>query len=107
MSNEVTVTKDNFDSEVKNSEIPVLLDFWADWCMPCKMVAPVLEELSTEYDGKLKIGKVDVDKEQDLASQYNVVSIPTLLLVKGGEVVKQQVGAVPRQQIEEMIKDYV
>ena len=107
MANEVTVTKDNFDSEVKNSEIPVLLDFWADWCMPCKMVAPVLEELSSEYDGKLKIGKVDVDKEQDLASQYNVVSIPTLLLVKGGEVVKQQVGAVPRQQIEEMIKDYV
>ncbi len=107
MANEVTVTKDNFDTEVKNSEIPVLLDFWADWCMPCKMVAPVLEELSSEYDGKLKIGKVDVDKEQDLASQYNVVSIPTLLLVKGGEVVKQQVGAVPRQQIEEMIKDYV
>lgn len=107
MANEVTVSKDNFDSEVKNSDIPVLLDFWADWCMPCKMIAPVLEELSSEYDGKLKIGKVNVDNEQDLASQYNVVSIPTLLLVKGGEVVKQQVGAVPRQQIEEMIKDYV
>ena len=107
MSKEVTVTKDNFESEVKNSDVPVLLDFWADWCMPCKMVAPVLEELSNEYDGKLKIGKVDVDQNQELASQYNVVSIPTLLLVKGGEVVKQQVGAVPRAQIEELIKDYV
>ncbi|MFP4644926.1 MAG: thioredoxin [Spirochaetales bacterium] len=107
MSKEVTITKDNFESEVKNSGVPVLLDFWADWCMPCKMVAPVLEELSSEYDGKLKIGKVDVDQNQELASQYNVVSIPTLLLMKDGEVVKQQVGAVPRAQIEELIKDYV
>ena len=107
MSKEVTITKDNFESEVKSSDVPVLLDFWADWCMPCKMVAPVLEELSTEYDGKLKIGKVDVDQNQELASQYNVVSIPTLLLMKDGEVVKQQVGAVPRAQIEELIKDYV
>ncbi len=107
MSKEVTITKDNFESEVKNADVPVLLDFWADWCMPCKMVAPVLEELSNEYDGKLKIGKVDVDQNQELASQYNVVSIPTLLLMKDGEVVKQQVGAVPRAQIEELIKDYV
>ena len=107
MSKEVTINKDNFENEVKSSDVPVLLDFWADWCMPCKMVAPVLEELSSEYDGKLKIGKVDVDQNQELASQYNVVSIPTLLLMKDGEVVKQQVGAVPRAQIEELIKDYV
>lgn len=107
MANEITVTQDNFESEVKKSDVPVLLDFWAEWCMPCKMIAPVLEELSGEYEGKIKIGKVNVDQEQDLASQYNVVSIPTLLLLKNGEVVKQQVGAVPRPQIEEMFKEYV
>ncbi len=101
---EVTVTKDNFEDEVANSDVPVLLDFWADWCMPCKMVAPVLEELAGEYEGKIKIGKVDVDSQQELASKYNIVSIPTLLLMKDGEVVKQQVGAVPKPQIEEMLK---
>lgn len=107
MANEVVITKDNFESEVTNSDVPVLLDFWADWCMPCKMVAPVLEELAKEYDGKLKIGKVDVDQNQELAARYNIVSIPTLLLVKGGEVVKQQIGAVPRGQIEQMLKEVV
>jgi thioredoxin 1 len=101
---EVTITKDNFESEVTNSDVPVLLDFWADWCMPCKMVAPVLEELDGEYNGKIKIGKVDVDSQAELASKYNIVSIPTLLLMKNGDVVKQQVGAVPKPQIEDMIK---
>jgi len=101
---EVAVTKDNFEDEVTNSDVPVLLDFWADWCMPCKMVAPVLEELAGEYEGKIKIGKVDVDSQQELASKYNIVSIPTLLLMKDGDVVKQQVGAVPKPQIEDMIK---
>ena len=101
---EVTITKDNFEEEVTNADVPVLLDFWADWCMPCKMVAPVLEELAGEYEGKLKIGKVDVDSQQELASKYNIVSIPTLLLMKDGDVVKQQVGAVPKPQIEDMIK---
>ncbi|MFP4509246.1 MAG: thioredoxin [Spirochaetaceae bacterium] len=101
---EVTITKDNFESEVTNSDVPVLLDFWADWCMPCKMVAPVLEELDGQYNGKIKIGKVDVDTQAELASKYNIVSIPTLLLMKNGDVVKQQVGAVPKPQIEDMIK---
>ena len=107
MGKEVVITTDNFDAEVKNSPVPVLLDFWADWCMPCRMVAPILEEISEEYDGKLKVGKVDVDSEGDLAMEYNVVSIPTLVLMKNGEVVGQRVGAAPRAAIEELFKDHL
>ena len=104
---EVTVTKQNFDSEVLESKVPVLVDFWADWCMPCKVVAPVLQEIARDYGGKLKVGKVNVDEESDLAARYNVVSIPTLFLFKGGKVVKQQVGAVPRPKIEELFKKFL
>ncbi len=104
---EVTLTPDNFESEVINSDIPVLVDFWAEWCMPCKMIAPVLEELSEEYDGKLKIGKLNVDDNADLAAQYSIVSIPTMLFFKGGEVVKQQVGAVPKEQLKQSIDELV
>lgn len=102
---EVTITKQNFDGEVLESKVPVLVDFWAEWCMPCKMVAPVLQEIARDYEGQLKIGKVNVDEEHDLATRYNVVSIPTLFLFKEGKVVKQQVGAVPRPKIEELFKD--
>lgn len=107
MSTEVTITQDNFTAEVIESEIPVVVDFWADWCMPCKMVAPVLEQISQDYAGKLKVAKVDVDDNGAIAQQYNIVSIPTLLLFKDGEVVSQQVGAVPREKIEGMFKAYV
>ncbi len=104
---EVTLSPDNFESEVINSDIPVLVDFWAEWCMPCKMIAPVLEELAEEYNGKLKIGKLNVDENADLAAQYNIVSIPTMLFFKGGEVVKQQVGAVPKEQLKQSIDELV
>lgn len=107
MSTEVTITQDNFTAEVIESELPVVVDFWADWCMPCKMVAPVLEQISQDYAGKLKVAKVDVDDNGAIAQQYNIVSIPTLLLFKDGEVVSQQVGAVPREKIEGMFKAYV
>ena len=107
MAAEVTITADNFDTEVKQSDVPVVVDFWADWCMPCKMVEPVLKEIADEYDGKLKVAKVNVDEVNDIASQFNVVSIPTLLLFKDGEVVKQQVGAVPKNVIEGMVKEYL
>ena len=107
MSQEVTVTKDNFKAEVLESSTPVLVDFWADWCMPCKMIAPVLKELSDEYEGKIKIGKLNVDEHGDLASEYNVLSIPTLLLFKDGEVVKQHVGAAPRAALEAIFKEHV
>ncbi|MCF6334839.1 MAG: thioredoxin [Spirochaetales bacterium] len=107
MGIEVNVTKDNFEAEVIKSDIPVIIDFWAEWCVPCKMIGPVLAEISDEYKGKLKVAKVNVDEAGELASEYSIVSIPTLLLFNKGEVVKQQVGAVSRQVIEEMFKDLV
>jgi thioredoxin len=90
--NIVTLTDSNFDQEVTKSAQPVLVDFWAEWCGPCKMLAPILDELATEYDGKVKIGKVNIDDHQNLAGQYRITSIPTLLIFKGGQVVDQVVG---------------
>ena len=107
MSAAVTIDQGNFDTEVIQSDTPVLVDFWAEWCMPCKMVAPVLEQLSQDYAGRLKIAKVDVDDNGEIAQKFNIVSIPTLLLFKGGSVVGQQVGAVPRETIEGLFKDYL
>jgi thioredoxin 1 len=91
-ANIVTLTTENFDQEVIKSTAPVLVDFWAEWCGPCKMVAPILDELATEYDGKVKIGKVNIDDHQNLAVQYRINSIPTLLFFKNGQIVDQVVG---------------
>lgn len=101
---EVTLTISNFDEEVLNSEIPVLVDFWADWCGPCKMLSPLITEIAGEYDGKIKVGKINVDEEQGLAMKYRVSSIPTLVLFKEGQAVERSVGAVPKSQIESMIQ---
>lgn len=92
----VTITDDNFETEVINSEIPVLIDFWAAWCGPCKMIAPIIEELAVEYDGKFKVGKLDVDENQQTAIKYGVRSIPTVLILKDGEVKETIIGAVPK-----------
>lgn len=92
----ITITDDNFEAEVINSELPVLIDFWAAWCGPCKMIAPIVEELAVEYNGKVKIGKLDVDDNQQTAIKYGVRSIPTVLLLKGGEVKDTIIGAVPK-----------
>ena len=107
MASQVTITNDNFQAEVEQSDVPVLVDFWAEWCMPCKMVAPVMEEIAQAYDGKLKVGKIDVDAQSDLAARFNVMSIPTLIVFNGGEVVGQRVGAVPRTAIEALFKELI
>jgi thioredoxin 1 len=100
MADPLTFTDGNFEAEVLKSNVPVLVDFWADWCGPCKMVAPYVKELAGEFDGKAKIGKVDVDSNQMIASKFGIRSIPSLLIFKGGQVVDQIVGAVPKSQIQ-------
>ncbi|NWF90897.1 MAG: thioredoxin [Ignavibacteriaceae bacterium] len=100
----VTITDANFETEVIKSELPVLIDFWATWCGPCKAIAPIVEELANEYDGKVKIGKLDVDDNQQSAIKYGVRSIPTLLIFKNGKVVDTIVGAVPKPHILQKLK---
>jgi len=99
MGNYVTVTDGNFDEEVLQSDIPVLVDFWAEWCQPCHMIAPTIEELAKEYEGKVKVGKMDIDSNQNTPSKYQVMSIPSLLLFKNGELVERIVGVVPKEHI--------
>ena len=104
MSNLVDVTDATFDAEVLGSDIPVVVDFWAPWCGPCRMVAPVLEELSKTYEGRVKIVKVNADENPRLTSDYGVVSIPTLNIFAGGELVKSTIGARPKASITEQIE---
>ena len=100
----IEITDANFINEVEKSSIPVLIDFWAVWCGPCKMIAPIVEELAGQYDGKVKIGKLDVDNNPGVATKFGIRSIPTLLLFKDGKLVDQIVGAVPKGHIEEKLK---
>lgn len=101
------MTDSNFQQEVLSSDRPVLVDFWAEWCAPCKMIAPIVEELAHEYDGKLKVGKVDVDSNQQVSMQFGVRSIPTLLIFKSGKVVEQVIGAVPKRLLAEKIAKHL
>jgi thioredoxin 1 len=103
MSEPIALTDDNFSEEVLNAELPVLVDFWASWCEPCRMIAPIVEELSNEYEGKAKVCKLDVDSAQKTAAEFGIRSIPTLLIFKGGKVADQLIGAVPKQQITEKL----
>ena len=100
----VEITDANFQSEVLNSSVPALVDFWAVWCAPCRAIAPHVEALAKEYDGKVRVGKCDIDANPNVPSQYDVRSIPTLLVFKEGKVVGQIVGSVPRAKIEDLIK---
>ncbi|HIB31522.1 MAG TPA: thioredoxin [Candidatus Marinimicrobia bacterium] len=100
-------TVGSFDSDVLQSDLPVLVDFWAEWCGPCKSIAPVIEEIAVEYKGKVRVGKVDVDQNNQIAMQFGVRSIPTLLILKEGKVVKQLVGAVPKNNITELLDQVI
>lgn len=102
---ELKITRENFENEVMKSNIPVLIDFWAPWCGPCRMMGPVIEQLADEYEGKAKVGKVNVDEEGELSQAFGVMSIPTIVLIKDGKVVKQAVGARPKAEVEAMLQE--
>ena len=96
---ELTITKNNFEKEVMKSEQPVLLDFWAVWCPPCRMLAPVVEQIAEEYEGRVKVGKVNVDEERELSAMFRVENIPTIVLMKNGKVTDTLVGYHPKEQL--------
>ena len=100
---EITINKSNFESEVIKSEVPVLLDFWAVWCPPCRMLAPVVEEIAQEYEGKVKVGKVNVDEEPERAAMFRVENIPTVVVMKDGKVADTSVGYQPKERITAML----
>ena len=104
---ELKITAANFQNEVIESKEPVLVDFWAEWCMPCKMLGPAIAELAGAYEGKVKVGKVNVDEETALSAQFGIMSIPSVLLFKDGKVQDTSVGLVPKQKLEDMIKKYL
>jgi thioredoxin 1 len=103
----IHLDNDNFHEEVEQSALPVFVDFWAEWCGPCRMIAPVIDQIASELEGKLRVGKVNVDEAQELAARFNVMSIPTMMIFKGGQVVDQMVGAMPKHNILERIKPHI
>lgn len=104
---EIKLTKDNFDSEVINSNIPVLVDFWAAWCGPCRMIAPVIERIAEKFDGRIKVGKVNVDEEPEISLEYNIASIPTVMIFKNGEEVSKSIGYSDEAEIEQLILEAI
>ena len=106
-SNTITVNDENFDKEVLQSDIPVLVDFWAEWCGPCKLVGPTIEALASDYKGKIKVAKLDIDSSPEFAGRFGVRSIPTLIVFKDGEAQEAAVGVRPKEQLAELIDQYV
>ena len=100
----IQFTDAEFEKDVLKSDLPVIVDFWAEWCGPCRMIGPIIEELGADYEGKVKVGKVDVDSNPKIAGQFGIRNIPTVLFIKNGEVVDKQVGAVPKRILEEKLK---
>jgi thioredoxin 1 len=107
MAKPVEITDSNFEQEVINSDVPVLIDFWAVWCGPCKVVAPVVEEIAGEYEGKLKVGKLDVDNNPNTAVKYGIRSIPTLMVFNKGQVSDQMIGALPKAHIVDRLEKVI
>lgn len=103
----MTITSGNFDADVLKSEKPVLVDFWAAWCGPCRMIGPVVDALAEEYDGRLKVGKINVDEQPELAAKYGVQTIPTLLVFQNGQPVDKSIGAVDQDTLEEMLEKHL
>ena len=100
----IELSDSTFESEVVNSDVPVLVDFWAPWCGPCRAVAPIVEEISSSYEGKIKVGKMNVDENQSTTMKFGIRSIPTIIMFKGGEAVDQIIGAVPKGEIERVVE---
>ena len=107
MEHEITLTDSTFEDQIKQSTVPMLVDFWAPWCMPCRMVAPVLSALAKDYSGRLAVGKVNVDENPNIASRFGITGIPTLLLFKDGKPVGQWIGALPRPMLEQALQPHL
>ena len=101
---EITLSESNWEEEVIKSNIPVIVDFWAEWCMPCRMVSPIVEKISNEYEERIKVGKLNVDENPSIATRYRIMAIPAVLFFKNGDLVDQVVGAVPKRVLEEKVK---